>query len=167
MLEELVAFSALQHAELGRIKGLIKDHTFLAEWRDIIGLFRVHVVQIVGEEYEVYSWEALSENLRREEGLPNPQRDITAAVQAAVQRMGLTWQEWGHMQQLTDVGVKLMHTGDTSASGLASALSRVDSMDVPEDLAHARGMLVKMVQYLINPTETPRPLRRRPPDARA
>lgn len=56
----------------------------------------------------MYSWEALSENLRQEEGLPNPQRDVTVVVQAAVQRMGLTWQEWGQMQQLTEAGVQLM-----------------------------------------------------------
>ena len=45
-LEELDAFSALQHAELGRMKGLLQyDKTFLEEWGDIISLFKVNVVQ--------------------------------------------------------------------------------------------------------------------------
>jgi protein-arginine kinase activator protein McsA len=94
------------------------------------------VVQIVGEEYdEVYSWEALSENLRQEEGLPNPQRDVTVVVQAAVQRMGLTWQECSNSRK------RVCSSCYRSASNLASALSRIESMDIPEDLANTWGIL--------------------------
>ena len=129
-----------------RQQQLLDEYRFLAEWRDYISLFRVLLVRQLDRVFVVTSWEQLAAGLQLEEGLPEAQQPTTNATKDALAAMGVSWQEWQQLGEVSDAGIAIVHRG--KSAGIAEAIARIDTMSMPAYLSHTRGTLKKAVQYV-------------------
>ena len=137
-----------------RQQQLLDEYQFLAEWRDYASLFGVLLARNLNKELVVPSWEILAAELWLEEGLPEAQQPTTSASKAALAKMGLSWQEWQQLREVSDAGIAIMHSGKP-AVGIAMALAQIDTMAMPPTLSHTRGALKKVLQCVRDAAPAP------------
>ena len=137
-----------------RQQQLLDEYQFLAEWRDYASLFGVLLARNLNKELVVPSWEILAAELWLEEGLPEAQQPTTSASKAALAKMGLSWQEWQQLREVSDAGIAIMHSRKPVV-GIAMALAHIDTMAMPPSLSHTRGTLKKVLQCVRDAAPVP------------
>ena len=115
----------------------VSKFQFLAEFRDYASGFRTLLVRKLQEEFELpQGWNDVAFYLITEEEQPAAQQPVTTALKSHLTSMGFSWQEWQALRELSDAGIKVMHTGTQLT--LATAMACVDGKKFPTGLEHVR-----------------------------
>lgn len=125
----------------------VSKFQFLAEFRDYASGFRTLLVRKLQEEFVLpQGWNDVACYLITEEQQPAAQQPVTMALKSLLTSMSFSWQEWQALRDLSDAGIKVMHTGTQLT--LATAKASIDGKKFPAGLEHVRIAVKKALQEL-------------------
>ena len=134
---DLIPVTEQLAARLGKAEQQLLEYRFLAEYRDYISSFRFHVVQKMGEKFDIVSWEHLTHALKAEERMEESAHEVTPEVVNVLTSMKFSWEEWQLMRDVADAGI------DT-------ALRNLDTELIPPHLENTKKVLKKVLTYVKN-----------------
>ena len=145
---DLIPVTEQLAARLGKAEQQLLEYRFLAEYRDYISSFRFHVVQKMGEKFDIVSWEHLTHALKAEERMEESAHEVTPEVVNVLTSMKFSWEEWQLMRDVADVGIAIMHTGKARAAGIDTALRNLDTEPIPPHLEYTKKVLNRVLTYV-------------------